>query len=77
VLLLTPFLKAIFSIDVDALKRIVNYSIEGGIEYIGYYCRKCYLITRGKELVIETVIEANNGALPLVLGVGKQIPLSC
>jgi 4-hydroxy-tetrahydrodipicolinate synthase len=35
-----PFLKAIFSIDVDAFKRIVNYSIEGGIEYIGYYCRE-------------------------------------
>jgi dihydrodipicolinate synthase/N-acetylneuraminate lyase len=34
------FLKAIFSIDVDAFKRIVNYSIEGGIESYWVYCRE-------------------------------------
>jgi hypothetical protein len=27
-----------------------------------------------KEIVIKTVIEANNGSLPLVLGVGGIIP---
>ena len=72
VALVTPF-KRDFSIDVDALKRIVNYSIEGGIEYLvvlGTTAENATLSQEEKELVIATVIEANNGALPLVLGVG-------
>ncbi|WP_144891834.1 4-hydroxy-tetrahydrodipicolinate synthase [Flavobacterium tiangeerense] len=72
VALVTPF-KSDFSIDVDALKRIVNYSIEGGIEYLvvlGTTAENATLSQEEKELVITTVIEANNGALPLVLGVG-------
>lgn len=72
VALVTPF-KSDFSIDVDALKRIVNYSIEGGIEYLvvlGTTAENATLSQEEKELVIATVIEANNGALPLVLGVG-------
>ncbi|MBB1194096.1 4-hydroxy-tetrahydrodipicolinate synthase [Flavobacterium sp. SOK18b] len=72
VALVTPF-KSDFSIDVDALKRIVNYSIEGGIEYLvvlGTTAENATLSQDEKELVIATVIEANNGALPLVLGVG-------
>ncbi|WP_158729968.1 MULTISPECIES: 4-hydroxy-tetrahydrodipicolinate synthase [unclassified Flavobacterium] len=72
VALVTPF-KSDFSIDVDALKRIVNYSIEGGIEYLvvlGTTAENATLSQEEKELVIATVIEANNGVLPLVLGVG-------
>jgi 4-hydroxy-tetrahydrodipicolinate synthase len=37
----------------------------------GYNGWKCNIIPRWKEIVIKTVIEANNGSLPLVLGVGE------
>ena len=72
VALVTPF-KQDFSIDTEALKRIVNFSIDGGIEYLvvlGTTAENATLSQEEKELVIRTVIEANNGALPLVLGVG-------
>ena len=72
VALVTPF-KEDFSIDTEALKRIVNFSIDGGIEYLvvlGTTAENATLSQEEKELVIDTVIEANNGRLPLVLGVG-------
>jgi 4-hydroxy-tetrahydrodipicolinate synthase len=72
VALVTPF-KQDFSIDIEALKRIVNFSIDGGIEYLvvlGTTAENATLSSDEKELVIRTVIEANNGALPMVLGVG-------
>ncbi|RDI56232.1 4-hydroxy-tetrahydrodipicolinate synthase [Flavobacterium glaciei] len=72
VALVTPF-KEDFSIDTEALTRIVNFSIDGGIEYLvvlGTTAENATLSPEEKELVIRTVIEANNGALPLVLGVG-------
>ena len=33
VALITPF-KDDFTIDIDALRRVVNFSIDGGIEYL-------------------------------------------
>ena len=74
VALVTPF-KQDFSIDTEALKRIVNFSIDGGIEYLvvlGTTAENATLSPAEKEIVIQTVIEANNGALPLVLGVGDN-----
>jgi 4-hydroxy-tetrahydrodipicolinate synthase len=72
VALVTPFKKD-FSVDVEALKKIVSYQIENGIEYLvvlGTTAENAVLTSDEKELVIQTVIEANNGRLPLVLGVG-------
>ena len=72
VALVTPFKKD-FSIDTEALKRVVNFSIDGGIEYLvvlGTTAENATLSPQEKEQVIITVIEANNGRLPLVLGVG-------
>ena len=72
VALVTPF-KEDFSIDTEALKKIVNFSIDGGIEYLvvmGTTAENATLSLDEKVLVIRTVIEANNGSLPLVLGVG-------
>ena len=72
VALVTPF-KHDLSIDTEALKKIVNFSIDGGIEYLvilGTTAENATLTQDEKELVIKTVIEANNGSLPLVLGVG-------
>lgn len=72
VALVTPF-KADFSIDTEALCRIVNFSIDGGIEYLvilGTTAENATLSQDEKELVIKTVIDCNKGRLPLVLGVG-------
>lgn len=72
VALVTPF-KEDFSIDTEALKRIVNFSVDGGVEYLvilGTTAENATLTSDEKEVVIQTVIEANNGRLPLVLGVG-------
>ena len=72
VALVTPFKKD-FSVDTDALKQIVKYQIKGGIDYLvvlGTTAESATLTKDEKELVIKTVIEANAGKLPLVLGVG-------
>lgn len=72
VALVTPFKKD-FSVDVDALEKIVNYVIDGGVEYLvvlGTTAESATLSSEEKDLVIKTVIEANKKRLPLVLGVG-------
>ncbi|QYJ68057.1 4-hydroxy-tetrahydrodipicolinate synthase [Flavobacterium litorale] len=72
VALITPF-KNDFSVDVDALKRIVNFQIDNGIDYLvvlGTTAESATLSVQEKELVVKTIIEANAGRLPLVLGVG-------
>ena len=72
VALVTPF-KADFSIDIEALQRIVNFSIDGGVEYLvvmGTTAENATLTQEEKELVIKTIIDTNKGRLPLVLGVG-------
>lgn len=72
VALVTPFKKD-FSVDTEALKRIVRYNIDGGVDYLvvlGTTAEAATLSKDEKELVIRTVIEENTGNLPLVLGVG-------
>ena len=72
VALVTPF-KSDFSVDVDALTRIVNYVIDGGVEYLvvlGTTAETATLSEEEKQLVIDTIINANAARLPLVLGVG-------
>jgi len=74
VALITPFKKD-FSVDTEALERIVNYQIDGGIDYLvvlGTTGEPATMDKDEKELVIKTVIKANNGRLPLVLGVGSN-----
>ena len=72
VALVTPFKKD-FSVDTEALTKIVNYVIDGGVEYLvalGTTAETATLTQDEKELVIETIIKVNAGRLPLVLGVG-------
>ena len=74
VALVTPFKKD-FTVDVDALKVIVNFQIDNGIDYLvvlGTTAESATLSKSEKELVIQTVIDANKGRLPLVLGVGSN-----
>lgn len=72
VALVTPF-KNDFSVDTEALERIVNFQVENGINYLvvlGTTAENATLSAAEKELVIATVVKANNKRLPLVLGVG-------
>ena len=74
VALVTPFKKD-FSVDVEALKTIVNFQIDNGIDYLvvlGTTAESATLSKPEKELVIKTIVEANKGRLPLVLGVGSN-----
>ena len=72
VALVTPFKKD-FSVDFEALERIVNHVIDGDVEYLvvlGTTGEPATLTSQEKELVIETIVKANKNRLPLVLGVG-------
>lgn len=72
VALVTPF-KNDFSIDVEGLKRVVRYQIENGIDYLvllGTTGESVVLSKAEKQLVIDTIVTENAGALPLVLGIG-------
>jgi 4-hydroxy-tetrahydrodipicolinate synthase len=74
VALVTPFKKD-FTVDVEALKRIVNFQIDNGIDYLvvlGTTAETATLTKQEKEIVIQTVVDANKGRLPLVLGVGSN-----
>jgi 4-hydroxy-tetrahydrodipicolinate synthase len=78
VALVTPF-KSDFSVDTEALERIVNFQIENGINYLvvlGTTAENATLNDAEKELVIQTVIKANDKRLPLVLGVGGNNTLA-
>lgn len=72
VALVTPFREDL-SVDVESLKELVNYQIDNGIDYLvvlGTTGESATLNKEEKQLVIKTIVEANQGKLPLVLGVG-------
>ena len=72
VALVTPF-NTDLSIDTAALTRIVNYCIDGGVDYLvvlGTTGESVTLNKAEKVTVMETVVAANAGRLPLVLGIG-------
>lgn len=72
VALVTPF-KSDFSIDFEALKKLVRFQIEGGIDFLvvqGTTGESPTLTTDEKMEVLQTVINENNGKLKIVYGVG-------
>ncbi len=72
VALITPF-KEDKSVDYSALEKLVEYNIEGGVEFLvilGTTAEAATLSKEEKEQVIETIKKANNKRLPLVLGIG-------
>ena len=72
VALVTPFKKD-KSLDLDSLERIVNYVIDGGVEYLvvlGTTGESVVLSEDEKQQVITKITSVNNGRLPMVLGVG-------
>ena len=72
VALITPF-TASGEVDIVALTNIVNYVIDGGVDFIvvlGTTSEAPTLTKEEKKVVRETIITANKARLPLVLGIG-------
>lgn len=70
VALITPFTHN-NEVDVSALANLVEHQVSNGIDYLvvlGTTAESVTLSTQEKELVMKTIIEANNDRLPLVLG---------
>jgi len=72
VALVTPFNKD-KTVDFSALEKLVNFQIENGINYLvvlGTTGEPATLTSSEKEQVKNTIIKANNGRVPLILGIG-------
>jgi 4-hydroxy-tetrahydrodipicolinate synthase len=72
VALVTPFNKD-YSIDFNALKKLVRYQIDNGTDFVvvqGTTGESPTLSQEEKMQVLQTVIDENNGALKIVYGVG-------
>lgn len=72
VALVTPF-NADKSIDFSAMERIVEHSIQGGVDYLvvlGTTAEAATLSKAEKQQVAQKVALTNAGRVPLVLGIG-------
>ena len=70
--MVTPF-KNDFSVDVEALTRIVNHVIGHGADFLvvlGTTSEAPTLTPAEKNLVISTILKANAKRLPILLGLG-------
>ena len=72
VALITPF-KEDKSVDFDALGRLVDHQIDGGIDYLvvlGTTAETPTLTRDERTEVVRFIIEKNNQRLPIIVGVG-------
>ena len=72
VALVTPFNEDL-SVDYNALRKLVNYNIDNGTNYLvinGTTAESGTITVAEKEEIIKVIAQENNGRLPLVLGVG-------
>ena len=72
VALITPF-KGNGSIDFEAIPRIIEYLINGGVDYLvvlGTTAESTSLSKDEKKQLIATIVNHNAGILPLVIGIG-------
>lgn len=72
VALVTPF-KADLSVDHQALINIVNFNIDNGTDYLvisGTTGESGTITKKEKQNIIATIAKANNGRVPMVLGIG-------
>lgn len=70
--MVTPF-NADGSVDFKGLERLTNHLVDGGVNYLvlmGTTGESVTLTKSEKQVVINNILETNNGRLPVVLGVG-------
>ena len=72
VALITPF-KLDLSVDHNALAAIVEFNISNGINYLvisGTTGESATITAKEKKEIVQTIIKANRGRVPLVIGIG-------
>ncbi len=72
VAMITPFKKDL-TVDVPALKKLTDFLVENGADYLvvqGTTGETSTLDKEDKKLVLETVLATNGGRKPIVLGLG-------
>lgn len=72
VAMVTPF-NADGTVDYDGLRNLINYLVDGGIDYLvslGTTGETATLNKDEKKKIWEFTAEVNNGRLPLVAGIG-------
>lgn len=72
VALVTPF-KSNLTVDYDALDRLINHCVEGGVEYLvvmGTTAENPVLSTDEKNEVLRAAKRINKGRVPIVYGIG-------
>ena len=73
VALITPFNN--YSVDYDALQRMVDHVIEGGVDYIvalGSTAETATLSLEERQQVYDFVVERAAGRVPIVVGLGSN-----
>ncbi len=78
VAMVTPF-NASGEIDFEALKKLTQYLIDNNVDYLvvqGTTGESPVLSADEKNRVLDTVVEVNNGKLPIVYGIGGNNTLA-
>lgn len=73
VALITPFKN--YAVDYDALARMVNYVIEGGVDYIvalGSTAETATLSLKERQEVLDFIVERTAERVPIVVGMGSN-----
>ena len=73
VALITPFNN--YSVDYEALERMVNHVIEGGVDYIvalGSTAETATLSLEERQQVYDFIVEHTAGRVPIVVGMGSN-----
>ena len=79
VALITPF-KTDGSVDFEALKRIVNHVITGGVDYVvalGTTSEAPTLHRFERDAIVKTIIEEVKERVPIIVGVGGNCTSEC
>jgi 4-hydroxy-tetrahydrodipicolinate synthase len=77
VALVTPF-KASHEVDFDGLKKLINFQVDNGTDYLvilGTTGESPTINKKEKQEIIDCIKTENNGRLPLVLGMGGNYTL--
>ena len=72
VALITPF-KPDLSVDHQALTAVVEFNISNGVNYLvisGTTGESVTITAKEKKEIINTIVKANKGRVPLVIGIG-------
>jgi len=74
VALVTPF-HSDKSIDFEALERITNHAIDGGVDFLvalGSTGESATLSTEEKNEIVKSIIKVNDNRLPVIVGMGSN-----